>query len=44
MEEDQYEDDTAAIHAAIVRVLEKAIIGASVLGALSLLFWSVGWL
>ena len=44
MEEDQYEDDTAAIHAAVVRVIEKFVIGASVIGTLSLIFMSMGWL
>lgn len=44
MEDDQYEDDTAAINAAINRVVEKIVIGGGVIGALSLIFMAAGWL
>jgi hypothetical protein len=38
MEDDQYEDDTTAAG----RAIEKAIIGASVIGALALIFAAWG--
>jgi hypothetical protein len=44
MEDDQYEDDTVAIHAAVVRVIEKFVIGACVLGVLALIYKGLGWI
>lgn len=43
MEEDQYEDDTAAINAAVNRVIQKTIIGAAVVGLLAMILVPLGW-